>query len=176
MALEKKVRGSPKSSWIHCLETMNVCTKYHANPFIVDKVSYFGQKLWTDRNCHPYSRAPSIAKSSALPVLALWSTLCTHICSNTSTVAFSSLQSVSDTAIHCELMLIGRALIQKETLQNNNLRLKSHVEIHPPPRTQNTQFAVQTQTCIQNTCIYAFTDTMYTKHAQQMHQISKTVF
>lgn len=93
----------------------------------------------------------------------LWSTFYIHICSDTSAVAVSSLQSVSNIAIHYTLAQIERALIQKESLQNNYLAMWPQAQTpHSPsqPKTHIHTIAVQTQTCIQNTCIYAFTDTL----------------
>lgn len=55
--------------------------------------------------------------------------------SDTTVAVVSSLQSVSDVAIHCKLMQRRRAFIQNETLQNY-LLLSSHAKI--PPWTPNT--------------------------------------
>lgn len=72
-------------------------------------------------------------------------------------MAVSSLQSVSNIAIHCRLTQIERALIQKESLQ----KPCDPGHRHPrQPKTHIHTIAAQTRTCIQNTCIYAFTDTL----------------
>lgn len=57
-----------------------------------------------------------------------------HVCSDTSAVVVSPLQSMSYIAIHCRLMQIGRDLIQKETLQNNKLPLRSNALTPPNPK------------------------------------------
>lgn len=58
--------------------------------------------------------------------------LCIYISSDPSPVAVYSLQTVSDIAIHCSQMQIGRATIQKNTVQNNYLPLGSHAHIPFP--------------------------------------------
>lgn len=76
------------------------------------------------------------AQSCQCWLKSLWSTLYTHIYRETSAVAVSSLQSVSDVAIHWRLMQIGRAVMQKKTLLNNNLPQRSNAKT--PSQTLNT--------------------------------------